>query len=133
MLEGGCNCGQVRYSIAAQPVAVAQCHCSNCRRQSGSAFSVNLVVPKDAVTSSGEMTCYVDGDTASGNPVNRKFCPKCGSPIFSELAAGPMVVVKAGTLDDPAPFAPGISVWTSTRLPWVEVAQGIPCFERNPG
>ena len=133
MLEGGCNCGQVRYSIDAQPVAVAQCHCSNCRRQSGSAFSVNLVVPKDAVTTSGELACYVDGDTQSGNPVNRLFCPRCGSPILSELTANPMVAVKAGTLDDPAPFALGISLWNSTRLPWVEVVEGIPCFERNPG
>ena len=101
MIEGGCNCGAIRYKIDAKPVVVAQCHCKNCQRQSGSAFSVNLMVPAAAVTTSGELTTYTDTDTASGNPVYRRFCGTCGSPIFSDLAqGGGMTIVKAGTLDD---------------------------------
>ena len=44
---------------------------------------------------------------------------------------GGMVVVKAGTLDDPAPFVPGVSVWTSSALPWVQLPEGQHTFERN--
>lgn len=132
MIEGGCNCGAVRYRAEGEPIVVAQCHCSNCRKQSGSAFSVNLLFKKDAVSHDGDLTVYEDKDTFSGNPVLRKFCGRCGSPIFSETTDGRgMLVVKAGTLDDPAPFAPGVSIWTATALPWVTLPEGQMKFEQN--
>ena len=134
MIEGGCNCGAIRYKIDAKPVVVAQCHCKNCQRQSGSAFSVNLMVPAAAVTSTGELTTYTDTDTASGNPVYRRFCGTCGSPIFSDLSqGGGMTIVKAGTLDEPGEFAPAVAVWTATAWPWVKLPDGVKGFERNPG
>ena len=134
MFEGGCNCGGVRYAVDAKPVVVAQCHCRNCQRQSGSAFSVNLMVPAAAVTLTGSLRVYTDTDTKSGNAVLRKFCGTCGSPIFSELAEGNgMLIVKAGTLDDPAAFAPAVSVWTSTALPWVSLPDGQRTFSQNAG
>lgn len=133
MIEGGCNCGGVRYQIDGKPVVVAQCHCKNCQRQSGSAFSVNLMVKADGVTTTGDLTTYEDRDTRSGNPVYRRFCGTCGSPIFSELADNnDMVIVKAGTLDDPTGMVPGVSVWTSTKLPWVIVPEGQHSFPENP-
>lgn len=134
MIEGGCNCGAIRYKIEGKPVVVAQCHCKNCQRQSGSAFSVNLMVRADGVTTTGTPTAYRDTDTFSGNAVTRKFCATCGSPIFSELADGNgMVIVKAGTLDDPTPFAPAVSVWTDTKMPWVDLPEGQKSFPKNPG
>lgn len=134
MIEGGCNCGAIRYRIEGKPVVVAQCHCKNCQRQSGSAFSVNLMVAADCVTTTGDLTTYEDRDTLSGNPVYRRFCGTCGSPIFSDLAEGNgMTIVKVGTLDDPMPSAPVVSVWTSTKMPWVELPEGQRGFEQNAG
>lgn len=131
MIEGGCNCGQIRYTINSDPV-VAQCHCRNCQRQSGSAFSVNLMVKADSVTTTGTLTTYEDRDTHSGNPVYRRFCAICGSPIFSDLAAGNgMTIVKAGTLDEPGSFAPAVSVWTASKWPWVTLPEAQHRFERN--
>jgi hypothetical protein len=132
-IEGGCNCGAVRYRIGRQPVTVAVCHCANCRRQSGSAFSVNLIVPGDAMTLNGELVTYEDHDTESGRPVLRQFCATCGSPVRSLSDASPnLAIVKAGTTDDPARFVPAIHVWTSTALPWVEIPANLPQFPRNP-
>lgn len=132
MIEGGCNCGAIRYRAQGAPVVVAQCHCSNCRKQSGSAFSVNLLFKKDVVSHDGDLTVYEDTETLSGNPVLRKFCGRCGSPIFSETTDGRgMLVVKAGTLDDPAPFAPTVSIWTATALPWVILPEGQYKVEKN--
>lgn len=134
MIEGRCNCGAVRYRVAGKPVIVAQCHCRNCQRQSGSAFSVNLMVRQADVTTEGELATYVDTDTRSGNPVYRRFCGTCGSPIFSDLSGGTgMTIVKAGTLDDPTPFVPGVSIWTSTKMPWVGLPEGQRTFEENAG
>ena len=131
MTEGGCNCGQIHYKCEGDPIVVAQCHCRNCQRQSGSAFSVNLLLKGSQVTLEGELTTYEDKDTLTGNPVLRQFCGTCGSPIFSVPADGKgMMIVKLGTLDDPSPFKPGASVWTSTAMPWVEPA-GKYKFEQN--
>lgn len=134
MIEGGCNCGKVRYSSQTQPIAVAQCHCRNCQRQSGSAFSVNLLLPATALQILGEPAAYEDTDTESGNAVLRKFCGTCGSPLFSEMRSNPaLIIVKAGTLDDPAVFRPSVSVWTDTQMPWVELPTGQTTFPRNAG
>lgn len=132
-IEGGCNCGAVRYRLNGEPITAAVCHCANCRRQSGSAFSVNIVVAGEAMQLSGDLTTYEDHDTESGQPVLRQFCATCGSPIRSITAASPqMAIVKAGTTDDPGRFTPAIHVWTSTALPWVEIPANLPQFPRNP-
>jgi hypothetical protein len=133
-VEGGCNCGAVRYRLMGDPLAVAVCHCTNCRRQSGSAFSVNVVVRSDAMHMTGDVATWEDRDTESGEPVLRQFCAICGSPIRSLSAASPKVaIVKAGTADDPGQFTPAIHVWTASALPWVEIPAGLPQFARNAG
>ena len=134
MIEGGCNCGAIRYRIEGTPLAVAACHCTRCRRQSGSVYSVNLVVPAAAMTMTGEVKVFEDADTTSGQPVYREFCSDCGSPIRSLLGASPgIVAVKVGTLDDPGPHAPGLHVFTRSKIDWVEIAPGVPQFAESPG
>lgn len=132
-IEGGCNCGAVRYRLSGDPITVAACHCANCRRQSGSAFSVNVVVRADAMTVTGDLTTWQDDDTESGAPVLRQFCATCGSPIRSLSAASPRIaIVKAGTVDDPGGFVPQLHVWTQSALPWVDIPADVPQFARNP-
>ena len=76
-LTGGCLCGKVRYDIAAPPLMTAVCHCTNCQKQSGSAYSVLIGVPGAAVSTTGTLKTYEDsGD--SGGKVMRQFCPECG-------------------------------------------------------
>lgn len=131
-LSGGCNCRAVRYVISSPPLAVAACHCTQCRRQSGAAYSINLVVRAQSMTVTGEMTTWTETDTESGAPLGRQFCPLCGSPIRSVPSGAPgIVALKAGTLDDPAPFTPTVHLWTSSKLPWVDVPDGVPQFERG--
>ena len=133
VVEGGCICGQVRYSITGKPYAVAACHCENCRKQSGAAFSVNLIVAPAAVTITGELTGYEDSRSDSGQPVIRQFCGSCGSPIRSVPQSTPgLVAIKAGTLDDPSPHRPGMHIWASTKLDWVEIPEGVARFEKGP-
>ncbi len=82
-VKGSCLCGSGRYESNAEPLMIATCHCSHCRKQSGSAFSVNVGVPKDTVTLTGDsLREYEDKGTASGipscanfaRPVGRRFC-----------------------------------------------------------
>ena len=133
LLKGGCNCGAVRYEISGKPLAVAACHCTNCRRQSGSAFSVNLVIRASAMSVQGELAAYQDRGEDSGAPLAREFCAACGSPIRSVPSASPkMIAVKAGTLDAPGEHAPQMHIWTRSALPWVEIPKDLPRFEKGP-
>jgi hypothetical protein len=111
VLTGGCLCGGIRYNVADAPTRQAVCHCRNCQRQSGTAFSALLIVPTSALQVQGNTAVYNDrGD--SGAAVDRHFCIRCGSPLFTALPARPdMRFIKAGTLDDPNIMAPDVHVW----------------------
>ncbi len=129
---GGCLCGQVRYELAGDPLATLICHCVNCQKQAGAAFSVNVIVAEPNLTVQGELRTFDDaGD--SGNAVHRKFCPNCGSPIISVLAASPgIVALKAGTLDDTTGLSPQVQAWCDSKQDWVAFAAEIPGFPANP-
>jgi hypothetical protein len=130
---GRCNCGAVRYTLASSPLTVAACHCTQCRRQSGAAYSVNLIVRASAMEVVGDLASWEDSDTESGAPLSREHCGKCGSPIRSVPSASPkLIAVKSGTLDDPSAFAPAMHIWVQSKLPWVTIPDGIPTFQRGP-
>jgi hypothetical protein len=84
------------------------CHCNTCRKNSGSAFSMNVAVPQDSLRiSSGSPRRYEDRSGASGKTFYRFFCVDCGSHLYSNGAAyGAIAFIKAGTLDDPSWLAP---------------------------
>lgn len=120
---GRCLCGKVTYEIAGDVIATAVCHCEHCQRQSGGAFSVNLVVHESQLTVSGALETYEEtGELGDAVYVRRRFCGSCGSPIVSELAQTEGVVaVKAGTLDDRSDIEPAVEVWCVDRQPWVNL------------
>jgi hypothetical protein len=119
-LDGACLCGQATYSCDADPVATAICHCTECQRQTGTAFSVVVGVPREALRVEGEsVSSYTTVGTDSGVEVERRFCRECGSPLVSAPAAGPLVWIKAGTLNDRSWLEPQVSVWCDSAQPWV--------------
>ena len=131
-LTGGCLCGQVRYSVSGEPAMQVNCHCKNCQRQSGSAFSTIIGVPEGALTIEGEFKTY-DDKGESGEAVLRDFCPDCGSPLFSRVAVAPgLIFIKVGTLDDTTSFEPAMHLWTKSKQHWVDLA-GATAFDTNPG
>lgn len=131
-ITGGCLCGKIRYSATAEPALVAVCHCQNCQKQTGTAFSIVVGVPKSAVSIEGQLKTFHDrGD--SGQPVDRYFCPDCGSPIFSELAVMPELrFIKAGTLDDTTWLDPKMHVYCDSAEKWVHIPEENQKFGRGP-
>ena len=132
-IEGGCLCGAVRYTSDADPVATAICHCKNCQRQSGSAFSVIIGIPRASFSLQGDPMKSYEDRGESGQPVLRQFCGNCGSPVVSDVAVTPdLLWIKTGTLDDPSQLHPQMHIWTDHQQPWVDVAQELPKISRNP-
>lgn len=132
-ISGGCLCGNVHYSSDAEPVMVVACHCAHCQKQSGSAFSMNLGIPTDQLSVTGESLATYGDQGSSGMPVLRKFCRNCGSQLFAEAKAFPGVLfVKAGSLDDASWVAPTAQIWCASRQPWATLANDLPQIPGNP-
>ena len=133
-IAGGCACGAVRFESSADPVMAANFYCRDCQRSTGGGYAPVLLVPKPAFKlTKGELKHHeVTGD--SGNKVSRGFCANCGSPILSLLAGMPdLVVIKAGSLDDPVHFKPTVNIFTSSAPAWAAPVPGLTNFARNPG
>lgn len=97
-LSGHCLCGAVKYTVDAEPLIVGYDHCDDCQRQSGSTYSLVVVVPKDKLKIEGTTKSFA-GKGSSGQAVHRVFCPECGSPIAHDPeAAPPIIALKGGTL-----------------------------------
>lgn len=132
-IVGGCLCGGVRYEADAEPVLTAVCHCRQCQKQTSSAFSVLVALPKGSLRTEGRALAAFEDVGESGYPNVRRFCPECGSPIMSEVAATPdLEWLKAGTLDDPSWLRPQMNMWCDSAQPWVSMDEAIPAFEGNP-
>ena len=112
---------RLQWADVGDLIATAICHCDHCQRQSGGAFSVNLVVHESQLTLHGELQTYEErGERGDDVYVRRRFCGSCGSPIVSELAkSAGVVAVKAGSLDDRSTVQPNVEVWCVDKQPWV--------------
>jgi hypothetical protein len=132
-ISGGCLCGNVRFSANAEPGFVGVCHCRNCQRNSGSAFAVVLGFPAAAVSMQGELKTYIDTGE-SGKSLSRRFCPDCGSSISTEAEAMPgMIMLKAGTLDDPSVVKLAVQIFCDSAQPWVSLGGEMQSFPKMPG
>ncbi|MEP2101972.1 MAG: GFA family protein [Parasphingorhabdus sp.] len=132
-MTGQCLCGSVSYDVSGEPQMTGVCHCKNCQRQSGSAYSVLFGVTNDQLSIQGDLTTYEDS-SETGNVVERHFCGKCGSPLLSTLPTQPgMTFVKAGTLDDTSHLNPQVHFWTKSSQDWVTIDPNVPQMEGNPG
>src|ERR1044071_5478751 len=99
-VTGGCLCKQVRFRITAAPIVTRVCWCRLCQYLSAGNGTVNVCFPSNAITIEGEMKDY-RSVADSGNVMHRRFCPSCGTHVFSESEARPhLIIVRNGTLDD---------------------------------
>ena len=133
-ISGKCLCGKVKYSSKADPVFTIICHCDDCQRQTGTAFSMTVGVPRAALDFENEdnLKEFV-GEAATGNKVQRKFCQDCGSPVISMIAVMPdLYMIKAGTLDDKSWLKPTHQFWCSSKQPWLELSDELEKHDRNP-
>jgi hypothetical protein len=130
---GGCQCGEVRYESAGEPLALYVCHCRECQKQSASAFGMSLAVPRKGFRVTRGAPRYWTRGTDSGRRLNCAFCANCGSRLWHESEGVPeTVTIKAGSLDDPVDFSTAIHIWISRKLPGLTIPDGAPRFAGEP-
>lgn len=126
---GRCLCGAVSYQVASAPVRMAQCHCRDCQRASGTGHTSQAFFKVADVEVQG-MPASFAVTAESGNVVTRYFCPTCGSRIFNENTGRPGVLaVTVGCLDNSDWFAPEAVIYARNRAGWDATSVDIPNFE----
>lgn len=130
MHTGSCLCGAVRYEIRGDIGPGFYCHCSRCRKASGSAFASNAVVSLDdfVITAGADVLKTFVAETG----LHRSFCGNCGSPIISRRESVPQVRVRVGTLDSPLAIGPQAHIYTESKAEWWEIRDELPQHPEAP-
>lgn len=112
---------------------MAICHCDDCQRQTGTAFSVIVAFRRGDLLLAGEAAAsHTTRAATNGAQRERRFCASCGSPMVTFLADMPdLVLVKAGTLDDRSWLEPDIEIWCESAQGWLELSEGRERFKRD--
>jgi hypothetical protein len=131
LLTGSCLCGAIRYSVSAPVNDLRACHCTHCQKASGAAGSVNAVIPGSAFKITQGTPRRYDAAAESGRTLYRFFCADCGSPLYSQRATNPdLVVVRAGTFDNAEGMKIVANIWTKSARPWAYID---PSSQQVPG
>lgn len=132
-LEGGCQCGHVRYRLTAAPLTLYACHCTDCQTQSTAAFGMSMPVPREGVDCDFSRLSSWDRPAASGRVVAARFCRHCGTRVFHEPSRNPAIVnVKPGTLDDTSWVEPVGHLWLGSAQPWFRPPPGVLTYDGQP-
>ena len=127
-----CHCGALSVACSGEPRKVSLCHCQQCQRRTGSAFSVAVFYAREQVAVRGEAASYIR-PSASGFAVDFRFCPVCGSNLFWYPARMPALVgVAYGGFADRDFAMPEQAVWAAEGHRWVGLPDDMPSFDQNP-
>jgi hypothetical protein len=132
LITGRCLCGAVRYQSTAAPLTARICWCRLCQYLAAGNGTVNVCFPRPTLTIEGQVSDY-RSVADSGSVMHRKFCPTCGTPMFSEAEARPhLIFVRGGTLDDPELAQPAGTIWTSQAPTWACINTALPSTAAQP-
>jgi hypothetical protein len=128
MLAGKCLCGAVHYKVADEFGYALNCHCSDCRRATGSAFKpfAGIERGKLAITQ-GEDVVMIYGKQDAGDI----HCAKCGSLLYSVVRDGQFVHVTLGTLVDAPAIRPTAHIFVGSKAPWFTITDDLPQHEAH--
>ncbi len=119
-LEGGCQCGKLRYRVNQPPLMLYCCHCTNCQKISGSAFAISATIVETSfefVTGEPRKT---EWQSDAGNQRYGYICGDCGTRIaHGQTPTIGMLSLRAGTFDDTSWVEPSGHIWTKSAQPWV--------------
>jgi hypothetical protein len=128
-LSGGCYCGAVGYTVVDAFDYALICHCSNCRRVTGSAFKPFAGIARDQLDlTQGADRLMIHGDDLTNNT----HCAACGSLLFSVVNDGTRVHVTLGTLMDAPTLWPTAHIFVGSKAPWHQITDDLPQFQEFP-
>jgi hypothetical protein len=131
---GGCQCGSIRYEVSDAPITVYACHCTECQKQSGSAFAMAAVIARESFRITKGAPAMFARQTSATKTMECWFCSSCGTRLY-HIPGGadyPNRNVKPGTLDDSSWLNPTIHFWTRSAQKWVVIPEDAIRYETQP-
>lgn len=128
-LRGSCLCGAVRYEASGEPKRFYHCHCSRCRKASGTGHASNLFLQPGTLawlTGEEQVRAY---KVPEAKRFTHTFCATCGGRLPRQAAGTDIVLIPAGSLDEEAPIAPQARIFYGSRATWSCGGDGLPTFE----
>lgn len=122
-LVGKCLCGEAQYEVADTFLYAQNCHCSNCRRATGSAFKpfAGIERSKLRLTSGTESLSLFGTEDA-----HDAHCKACGSLLYSVVRDAQFVHVALGTLVDAPTIRPTAPIFVGSKAPWFTITDDLP-------
>ena len=132
MHKGSCLCGRIRYEISGEPGDFGYCHCTSCRKASGTAHAANSPVDRANFRLLGDADTLREYESSPGKI--RTFCSTCGSPIYAYLTATPEIIrIRLGSLDTPFDRQPKAHTFVGDKALWEPILDPLPqCQEWAP-
>ena len=131
-LRGGCLCGGVQYEISGEPVRFYHCHCSRCRKATGTGHASNIMIKLgDAAWLQGE-ELISEYKVPEAQRFGTCFCTRCGGQLPRIRKEMGMAVVPAGSLDSDPGIKPEARIFWDSRTEWSCQGDGIPTFAEYP-
>ena len=133
IFEGGCRCGAIRYRVTAEKLPnVYACHCRDCQTWSGSAFSLQIILPEDRFEVTGEPLLYERTSPESGRISRQRGCPVCICRVYNTNSARPgFVTLRAGTLDRSNELNVVAHIWTKRKMKGIVIPEGVPSWPES--
>lgn len=130
---GSCLCGALRYIIRGEVLRFYHCHCTRCRKATGTGHASNLLV-----TPAGSIEWIAGGELLASYKVPEAkrfrncFCPQCGSPMPRVIPELDGVLIPAGSLDNEPPVQPQARIFWDSRAQWSCSGDELPVFPEYP-
>ncbi len=129
--EGSCLCGRVRYRVEGVLSNMSNCHCTDCRKNSGAAFVTYVEAPKRAFA-------YVKGAEEirthqADSGTRRAFCRACGSTLACYVDSDDLIEITASTLDTHTDLRPEYHIYVRSKVPWYDIQDGKPQHQATSG
>jgi hypothetical protein len=130
IVTGECYCRAVRYAVADEFSYALNCHCSNCRRTTGSAFKPFAGIARDkfGVTDGSDHLMIYGEETG-----HDAHCRRCGSLLYSVVREGTFVHVAMGTLVDAPSIRPTAHIFVGSKAPWHDITDELPQYQGHVG
>ena len=127
-VEGGCLCGSIRYTLSGPVLYCTQCCCKDCQKATGTGHTTIVGIHRDQLDVRGTPKIYsTHGDT--GGRVSRHFCGDCGGRLYtSGDLPGAIIMVQAGSLDDPNVVTPTTVIYLKDATSWDRFDPDLPSF-----
>ena len=130
MLTGRCSCGGIRFEISNDLGPIIYCHCSLCRRATGTAFATNASVRESEFRLTTGRDLLSEYESSPGS--FRTFCSRCGSPVCGRIPAAGLIRVRLGNLDGDPGGRPVANIWVGSKAPWFTMTDSLQRFEEEP-